>query len=669
MTAAIPARHALVRLGQVAITFVLFSLFNLVGSWFEIENGVSILFPATAISVICSMWFGPWAAVGVVFGTMATPWGSGSSISRLAVSGFICAIEGLIPWALFRWRRDLAPDLRDIRSLCAFLLFGALLNTGASALLGTFFIIHPVDGALNWRGFFVWWISGFTASLLFATPVLAFGGQLINREAAAHRPRTLSNAIQIVTTILLVGFLASFAIRTYLRESVERNWIREQAATTQTQVLLNALHTQLREGERNPAQLQACRQRAESTLNQLAPLIARQTPAIRSQFTGVAAESVGWFERRGNPSLDSSDRNPADDVLQFRALIDVRSASLLASRQASRNRIRSVTTVLDAAVFVILLLSTATLLLNVSRPFSQLKDALGALRDGSMIDTARIEGPYLELHTVAAALSEASRALHQREEQLKERTDAAVEASRHKTDFLAKMSHELRTPLNSILGFTELLMEQEGTIQPQKRLAFLDNVNHSAQHLLKLINDLLDIARIESGKFEMHLEEVDLRRAIQNTVASIAPLFGRKKQQIEIVIPDTPLMVRCDLGRIEQVLLNLLSNANKFSGEGQRIVIRGTAEETTCTIQVSDEGIGIPSEHRARIFEEFEQIQSRGGEHSTGTGLGLALARHFILAHGGSINVSSLGAGSIFTVVLPRNQGNDSQMASGRPTR
>lgn len=657
MTAVTPAKQALVRLGQVTITFVLFSLFNLIGSWFEIENGVSILFPATAISVICSMWFGPWAAVGVVLGTMATPWGPGSSITRLAISGMICAVEGLIPWALFRLRRDLAPDLRDIRSLGAFLLFGALLNTGASALLGAFFIIDQVDGALNWRGMFVWWMSGFTASLLFATPVLAFGGQFLNRQASAHRPRTLTNAIQIVTTILLVGFLATFAIRTYLRESVESDWIREQAFTTQTQVLLNALYGQLQQGELNPALTAASQHRVDTILEQLSALIVHQPLSIRRDFTRVAAGTTRWFHQHSAAVPLSGIRSPANDILQLRAQIDVRSVELLKSRQASRERIRIVMTVLDAAVFVILVLSTATLLLNVSRPFAQLKDALGSLRDGSLVDTARIEGPYLELRTVAAALSEASRTLHQREEQLKERTDAAVEASRHKTDFLAKMSHELRTPLNSILGFTELLIEQEGSIQPQKRLTFLDNVNNSARHLLKLINDLLDIARIESGKFELHLENVDLRHAIQNTVASTAPLFSRKKQLIEVVLPETPLMVRCDLGRIEQVLLNLLSNANKFSGEGQRIVIQGSSEGATCTIQVSDEGIGIPPEHRARIFEEFEQIQSRGGEHSTGTGLGLALARHFILAHGGTIEVANHGGtGSIFTMILPRTQ-------------
>jgi signal transduction histidine kinase len=655
MNTGTPARQALVRLGQVAITFALFALFNLIGSWFEIEKGISILFPATAISVVCSMWFGPWAAIGVFLGTIATPWEIGSSPGHLAISGAICAIEGLIPWAFFRVRRDLAPDLRDIRSLGAFLLFGALINTGTSALLGTLFIIPHVAGTINLRGLFIWWISGFTASLLFATPVLAFGGQFLNPRSAAHRSRTLANAIQIVTTILLLGFVATFAIRTYLRESVERDWIREQSITAQTQVLLNVLHEEIREARSGPGAVAGLRLRSEATLEQLAPLMQQQPASIRSQFTRVAAETIAWLEPAdvANRAVD-----PGEAILQLRAQIDVRSTELLKARQASRSRIRLVTTVLDGTVFIILVLSAVTLLVNVSRPFSQLKDALGSLRDGSLVDTARIEGPYLELRSVAAALSDASRTLLQREEQLKERTEAAVEASRHKTDFLAKMSHELRTPLNSILGFTELMMDQDATIQPQKRLTFLDNVNNSARHLLKLINDLLDIARIESGKFELHLEDVDLRYAIQNTVASTSPLFARKKQQLDMELPDEPLLVRCDLGRIEQVLLNLLSNANKFSGEGQRVTIRGSADADICTIEVADHGIGIPSEHRARIFEEFEQIQTKGGEHSTGTGLGLALARHFILAHGGTIEVSSReGSGSIFTVILPRGQG------------
>ncbi|HET8798981.1 MAG TPA: HAMP domain-containing sensor histidine kinase, partial [Thermoanaerobaculia bacterium] len=218
----------------------------------------------------------------------------------------------------------------------------------------------------------------------------------------------------------------------------------------------------------------------------------------------------------------------------------------------------------------------------------------------------------------------------------------------------AKMSHELRTPLNAIIGFSDLLTEQEETITPQKRLSFLENVANSARHLLKLINDLLDIAKVESGKLKLELAPVDLRRSIANTVASTQSLFVRKRQEVEVVTPDEPMTADADEGRLEQVLLNLLSNANKFSGEETRITVRGAAEDGMWMIEVTDRGIGIGAEDQQRIFDEFEQVHSRG-LHSAGTGLGLALARRFVEAHGGTIAVESvLGQGSTFRVRLPR---------------
>jgi signal transduction histidine kinase len=244
--------------------------------------------------------------------------------------------------------------------------------------------------------------------------------------------------------------------------------------------------------------------------------------------------------------------------------------------------------------------------------------------------------------------------LRDREIDLRLQTDRAIAASKHKSEFLAKMSHELRTPLNSIIGFSELLAEQETTIETQRRLAFLENVSSSARHLLHLINDLLDIARVESGKMKMHFENVDLRLAIANTVASTTPLFHRKRQELDVAVPSEPMMARADIGRIEQVLLNLLANANKFSGEGEKIHIRSVPDDNSWRIEVIDHGIGISPDDQKRIFDEFEQVHPRGPA-SAGTGLGLALAKRFVEMHGGAIAVESVpGAGAKFSVRLPR---------------
>ncbi|HJW94553.1 MAG TPA: hypothetical protein VJ901_13125, partial [Thermoanaerobaculia bacterium] len=156
-------RAFLIRVGQIAATFALFSIFNALAFHFEIEPGVSILFPATAIAILACMSFGWWAAIGVILGTIATPWSENAGLRMLVVSGVISAIEGMIPWLVFRARRDLSPDLRDMRSLFAFLAFGTVINTGFSAIAGNLLIVnHPAGVHLVRHEVFVWWIADFT---------------------------------------------------------------------------------------------------------------------------------------------------------------------------------------------------------------------------------------------------------------------------------------------------------------------------------------------------------------------------------------------------------------------------------------------------------------------------------------------------------------------------
>ena len=597
-------RAALIRAGQIAVTFAVFAFFNALAVHFEVESGVSILFPATAISILTCMYFGVWAAIGVVLATIATPWNDSVTATQLVISGLLSAAEGLIPYFVFRARRDLTSDLRDMKSLVAFLLFGTIVNTAVSAILGNLLVIaHPPGVAIVWREVFVWWIADFVAALLIATPVLAFGGAFFRGQGVhgvqgvqgvvpAEQPRTITNALQIVTVIILLGFGASFAIRTYLLNHVEAQRLQQH----------RAWHA------------------AQETL-------------LRMQESRTVS--------RG-------------DILALRAQIERVSAAELRGYEAKRQKIMIVATSIDAIVFLILVLAAAMLLFTISRPFAQLRGAIVAVREGELVDASRIDGRYLEFKSVAETLEEAALELRQREEQLRQQTEKALRASRAKSEFLAKMSHELRTPLNSIIGFSDLLTEQEETITRAKRLAFLQNVGNSAKHLLTLINDLLDIAKVESGKMKLYIEDVDLRMSIANTVASTQPLFVRKHQEVEVVTPDEPMRVRGDASRIEQILLNLLSNANKFSPIGDKITIRGAADETMWNIEVADHGIGISGDDQQRIFEEFEQVQARG-QQVAGTGLGLALARRFAEAHGGDISVvSALGAGAVFRVRLPR---------------
>jgi signal transduction histidine kinase/integral membrane sensor domain MASE1 len=655
-------RAALVRAGQIALTFLVFAFFNAIAFHFEVENGVSILFPATAISIIACMWLGVWGAVGVVLGTIVTPWGAVTA-SQLVLSGVLSALEGLIPYYVFKFRRDLTADLRDMKSLVAFLVFGTVLNSAVSAILGNLLVVpHPAGETIVWRQVFVWWIADFTAALLIATPVLAFGGTLF-RKTRDHdeHPRTIGNALQIVTVIILLGFAASFAIRTYLLNRLEQERLDQQQLWLGAQETLNRMHSNfLRAAFIEPndpgaeAKLEAARRTNEDFFRAIQAATAGASAELTRELPLVGAATTQWFATAKLAGEGSEAHAIGRRIFGIRGMMDRANAQAWAKFNVTRRKIMFVAAVVDAIVFSILLLATTTLLYTISRPFAQLRAGIRSIREGDPFDATRVDSRYLEFRSIARTLEETAAELRHREEELRLQTEKAIRASQHKSDFLAKMSHELRTPLNSIIGFSDLLTEQETTISSQKRLAFLDNVSSSARHLLKLINDLLDIAKVESGKLKLHLEDVDLRMSIASTVASTQALFVRKRQEVEVRTPETPMMARADAGRIEQVLLNLLSNANKFSPEGEKIVVSGAADAKMWRIEVADHGIGISPSDQKRIFNEFEQVHSPA-THSTGTGLGLALARRFVEAHGGTIEVDSdAGAGARFRVMLPR---------------
>jgi signal transduction histidine kinase len=668
-----PVLRALSGALQIALTFAVFALFNAVARMFEVEPGVSILFPATAAAIVCTTWFGPIAAIGVIAGTIATPWSAGAGFGSLFVSGVISAIEGLIPWIVFRFRRELQTDLRDMRSLVTFLVFGTVLNTGFSAVAGNLFVVaHPAGVRINGHEVFVWWLADFTAALLLAVPILAFAGALRSRVSGTDRePRAITNTLQIVTVIILLGFGASFAIRTTLLNSLESDRLEQQRLWSDAEETLNEMHANflgaafVDDHDRMAlTKITAARANNDRYVADLTTIFSQAGAMPRAaDLSRIASDTRAWF-RNAERAVSMPGSPPAATQISAHATgalitslqedVDRANAKAWAIFAAKRTKLMFVSSTIDALVFAILVLASVTLLMRVSRPLAQIRKAIDAMGAGDPLDASRIDSPYLEFRSIAAALEHTSHELRDREIALRLQTERAITASRHKSEFLAKMSHELRTPLNSMIGFSELLAEQEGSIEPQRRLTFLGNVTTSARHLLHLINDLLDIARVESGKMKLELENVDLRLAIASTVASTSPLFARKKQELEVAMPDEPMVVRADLARIEQVLLNLLSNANKFSAEGQKVTIRSAAENGAWRIDVVDRGIGVNAADQRRIFDEFEQVYARG-PNSTGSGLGLALAKRFVEMHGGEIGVESTpGNGAVFSVKLPR---------------
>ena len=226
-------------------------------------------------------------------------------------------------------------------------------------------------------------------------------------------------------------------------------------------------------------------------------------------------------------------------------------------------------------------------------------------------------------------------------------------ASQHKSEFLANMSHELRTPLNAIIGFSEVLAQGMFGEVNEKQSEYLRDILESGRHLLSLINDILDLSKIEAGRMELEASEFDLPQAIQNALTLVRERALRRGIALHHVIDDRVADIRADERKLKQVLLNLLSNAIKFTPEGGRIEVRATPANGTIEVSVTDTGIGIAPEEQEAVFEEFRQVGA-ADKKAEGTGLGLALSRKFVELHGGKIYVTSqVGVGSTFTFTLP----------------
>jgi signal transduction histidine kinase len=266
---------------------------------------------------------------------------------------------------------------------------------------------------------------------------------------------------------------------------------------------------------------------------------------------------------------------------------------------------------------------------------------------------------YKDLEGLTYALEQR---VMERTNELREANLRLMAADRSKNQFLANMSHELRTPLNSIIGFSSVLLENTRSVIPARLHKFLENIHAAGNHLLELINDILDLSKIEAGKMELRADNFDLHETVAAVERVMRGFASEAKVNIFTIVDDDVPKVCLDEGRLKQILFNLLSNAVKFSPQGGPVGVAvhfvpkhiAPLGVDAVRIDVTDEGIGIPADELQRIFDEFYQTEDGRRSRKGGTGLGLSLTRNFVELHRGTIEVkSSPGRGSCFTLYLP----------------
>jgi len=270
---------------------------------------------------------------------------------------------------------------------------------------------------------------------------------------------------------------------------------------------------------------------------------------------------------------------------------------------------------------------------------------------GGLVMTRRVRGTFpaevvalLQTFATQSALAIQNGRLYQ----------ALQEASRHKSQFLANMSHELRTPLNAIIGYSEMLQEEAEDLGEQTFLPDLQRINAAGKHLLSLINDILDLSKIEAGRMDLFLETFGIRQLVNDVEAIVRPLMEKNGNTLAVDCPEDVGAMHADLTKVRQTLFNLLSNAAKFTEQGTISLTVKRASDDWLTFAVSDTGIGMTEEQLSRLFEAFSQAEASTRSRYGGTGLGLAISRHFCRMMSGDLTVKSVyGQGSTFTVRLP----------------
>jgi signal transduction histidine kinase len=371
-----------------------------------------------------------------------------------------------------------------------------------------------------------------------------------------------------------------------------------------------------------------------------------------SQFAQVMNQ-ITTFDQANTPQkgldLQASKAEPlAEDMSQLtRGLAtttqQLTASTILQSANAFADSQRLFVAVAAASILLALVLGYV-ISLSLIRPIRAIEARLLGIASGDF--SGRVDVPNRdELGALAANINLMNDELGRLYKELET-------ASQHKSEFLASMSHELRTPLNAVIGFSQVLRQQMFGELNEKQVEYVDDILSSGQHLLNLINDILDLAKVEAGRMELQPTPFALPETLRNAMAMIRERATRQDVTLAVEIDDSVGEIDADERKIKQILFNLLSNAVKFTPSGGTVTLAARTDGRGAIISVRDTGVGISADEQARIFEDFYQLSP--GMTQEGTGLGLALTKRLVDLHGGELTVESApGAGSTFTVWLP----------------
>ena len=357
---------------------------------------------------------------------------------------------------------------------------------------------------------------------------------------------------------------------------------------------------------------------------------------------GKLAEARQYQEEQAIPLANSLER-------MTNALANRAEANMIASAESSkRGFLLSQYAVFGVALAAVLfaLLLGYSISLSLVGPVRKMNQRFQEIAQGNFSGSVDVDNRD-EMGDLASSLNDMSRELGRLYREIQA-------ASRHKSEFLANMSHELRTPLNAIIGFSEMLDEQLFGELNEKQLEYVRDIHESGEHLLSLINDILDLSKIEAGRMQLDLKQFDVRVALENAVTLVKERSLRHGIELKVDIDPKLDQIVADERKFKQIMLNLLSNAIKFTPEGGSISIAAASSEANLEVRVTDTGIGISPEDQRYIFEEFRQVTEDASQALEGTGLGLTLTKKFVEMHGGSIEVRSrFGEGSTFIFSIP----------------